>query len=55
MGAKTQAQLKDAVGALDKPLSSDDVAALEKLVPKGAVAGDRYASDQMKHLDSERG
>jgi aryl-alcohol dehydrogenase-like predicted oxidoreductase len=54
IGAKTRAQLKDALGALDKPLSRDDVAALEKLVPVDAVAGSRYAAEQMAHLDSER-
>ena len=53
-GAKTEAQLHDALGALQKPLSSADVAALEKLVPAGAFAGDRYAAEHMKHLDSER-
>jgi len=54
VGAKTIAQLDDALGALDKPLSKEDVAALEALVPAGAIAGDRYAAEQMKHLDSER-
>jgi aryl-alcohol dehydrogenase-like predicted oxidoreductase len=53
LGAKTTAQL-DGLAALDKPLSAADVAALEALVPAGAVAGDRYAPEMMKHLDSER-
>ncbi|MEZ4257490.1 MAG: aldo/keto reductase [Polyangiaceae bacterium] len=53
LGAKTTAQL-DALAALDTPLSAADVAALEALVPVGAVAGDRYAPQQMQHLDSER-
>ena len=30
------------------------VAALEKLIPRDAVAGTRYAEAQMKTLDSER-
>jgi aryl-alcohol dehydrogenase-like predicted oxidoreductase len=54
VGAKTRVQLHDALGALAKELSAADVAALEALVPKGAVAGDRYQPEQMKHLDSER-
>jgi aryl-alcohol dehydrogenase-like predicted oxidoreductase len=54
VGAKTQAQLGDALGALAKPLSVDDVAALESLVPADAVAGTRYAAPQMAHLDSEK-
>jgi aryl-alcohol dehydrogenase-like predicted oxidoreductase len=53
-GIKTEAQLKDALAALDKPLTAADVAALESIVPKGSVAGDRYGAEQMKHLDSER-
>ena len=54
VGAKTRAQLQDALCAVTKPLSPADVEALEVLVPRGAVTGDRYATEQMKHLDSER-
>lgn len=54
LGVKTRAQLTDALGALDKPLSQDDLTALEALVPARAFAGSRYAAEQMKHLDSER-
>jgi aryl-alcohol dehydrogenase-like predicted oxidoreductase len=54
VGARTRTQLDDALGALPKPLSPGDVAALEALVPDGAIAGSRYSLDQMKHLDSER-
>jgi aryl-alcohol dehydrogenase-like predicted oxidoreductase len=54
VGVKTRAQLKDALGALDKPLSQADLAALEALVPERAFAGTRYGAEQMKHLDSER-
>ncbi len=54
VGIKTEAQLDEALGALARPLSEGDLAALEALVPRGAVAGDRYAAEQMRHLDSER-
>jgi len=54
IGAKTRAQLTDALGALERPLSAEDVMALEKLVPADAVAGSRYGAEQMAHLDSER-
>jgi aryl-alcohol dehydrogenase-like predicted oxidoreductase len=54
VGARTRAQLEDALGALEKPLSAADVAALEALVPPDAVAGTRYAAEQMRHLDSEK-
>ncbi|HZH74750.1 MAG TPA: aldo/keto reductase [Archangium sp.] len=51
VGTKTRVQLEDALGALERPLSKEDVAALESLV---TISGDRYASEQLKHLDSER-
>ena len=54
VGAKTRAQLTDALGALDKPLSASDVAALEALAPEGTIAGTRYGAEQMAHLDSEK-
>jgi len=46
--------LTDALGALAKPLSQADVAAVEMLVAKDSIAGTRYPAEQMKHLDSER-
>ncbi|HEX3596741.1 MAG TPA: aldo/keto reductase [Polyangiaceae bacterium] len=54
VGAKTRKQLTDVLGALDKPLAPADVAALEALVPAGAIAGERYPAAQMAHLDSEK-
>jgi aryl-alcohol dehydrogenase-like predicted oxidoreductase len=54
IGAKTIAQLDDALGALAKPLRSDDVAELEKLFPPDAFVGERYMPEAMKSLDSER-
>jgi aryl-alcohol dehydrogenase-like predicted oxidoreductase len=54
VGVKTLAQLDDALGALDKPLSASDVAELEALIPADAIAGTRYGAEQMAHLDSER-
>jgi hypothetical protein len=35
-------------------LSEDDMAAIERAVPPGAAAGDRYDERQMAMLDSER-
>ena len=54
IGAKTRAQLADAIGALGTSLSAADVTALETLLPANAFAGSRYAEAQMAHLDSER-
>jgi aryl-alcohol dehydrogenase-like predicted oxidoreductase len=53
-GVKTEAQLRDVLAALDKALAPADVAALEDALPTGAIAGDRYGVEQMRHLDSER-
>ena len=54
LGARTRAQLADALAALDVTLDTAEVAALEDAVPAHAVAGTRYAAPQMQHLDSER-
>ena len=54
IGSRTRKQLHDMLGALEKPLSPADVAAVEAFLPKDAIAGTRYGADQMKHLDSER-
>ncbi|MCP3137928.1 aldo/keto reductase [Pyxidicoccus xibeiensis] len=51
VGSRTVAQLEDALGALGRPLSQEDLAALESL---GSISGERYAPEQMRHLDSER-
>ena len=55
VGARTRERLTEALGALDVELDGDDLAALERAVPPGAAAGDRYPEAQMAVLDSERG
>jgi aryl-alcohol dehydrogenase-like predicted oxidoreductase len=52
IGARTRAQLKEALGALDVSLSAEDLSRIENSVPE--VAGTRYDERQMKVLDSER-
>ncbi len=54
IGARTRAQLADALAALQLTLSPADVAELEAAVPADAVAGTRYDAHQMRALDSER-
>ncbi len=54
IGARTRAQLRDALGAVHVTLSAEDVARIERAVPAHAVAGERYAPAQMAKLDSER-
>jgi pyridoxine 4-dehydrogenase len=55
IGARARGQLNDALAALDVSLTSEDLARIDAAVPKGSAAGERYASDQMKSLDSEKG
>jgi len=54
VGARRRDQLAESLGALDVLLSPDDLAAIERAIPKGAAAGDRYVPAQMAMLDSER-
>lgn len=54
IGARTQDQLEDVLGALAKPLSAKEVAEVEALVPQGAIEGPRYQPAMMAHLDSEK-
>ena len=52
IGAKTVAQLRDALGALERPLSQHDLHSLDAIE---AIRGERYGTEAMQHLDSERG
>ncbi|MGW1076345.1 aldo/keto reductase [Streptomyces sp. NPDC002537] len=54
VGARRRDRLAEALGALDVELEAADLAAIERAVPAGAAAGDRYPTDQMAHLDSEK-
>jgi len=55
VGARQRTRLEEALGSLGVALTADDLAAIERAVPKGAAAGERYAAAQMAHLDSESG
>jgi aryl-alcohol dehydrogenase-like predicted oxidoreductase len=54
IGARTRAQLKESLGALDVQLSAAELARIEDVVPASAVAGTRYDVHQMRMLDSEQ-
>ena len=54
IGARTRAQLDDALGALSLSLSPAELARLDEAIPASAVVGTRYDPVQMQHLDSER-
>jgi aryl-alcohol dehydrogenase-like predicted oxidoreductase len=49
-GTKRSAQLNENIGALAVRLNAADLAAIERAVPAGAVAGLRYAEAQMKSV-----
>lgn len=55
IGARRRDRLEEALGSLDVTLEADDLAAIERAVPKGAAAGERYNAEAMAQLDSERG
>ncbi|HWI51688.1 MAG TPA: aldo/keto reductase [Symbiobacteriaceae bacterium] len=55
VGARRRDRLMEALGAVDLRLSEDDLAQIERAVPPGAAAGERYHPSQMAALDSERG
>lgn len=52
LGIRSLAQLDEAVGA--KPLTAEQVAEVEAVAPRGAVAGTRYPAAMMGTLDSEK-
>jgi len=54
VGARRRDRLSEALGALEVALTPQDIARLEKAVPRDAAAGDRYDARQMSMLDSER-
>jgi aryl-alcohol dehydrogenase-like predicted oxidoreductase len=54
VGARRRDRLAEALGALALDLTTDDLAAVEAVVPAEAVAGTRYDASQMSVLDSER-
>lgn len=54
VGARKREQLREALSAARLTLNKEDLAAIERAVPKGAAHGERYAPAQMAGLDSER-
>jgi aryl-alcohol dehydrogenase-like predicted oxidoreductase len=54
VGARRRDRLAESLAALELRLTQDDLARIEATVPVDAVAGERYPTAQMAHLDSER-
>jgi aryl-alcohol dehydrogenase-like predicted oxidoreductase len=55
VGARRRDRLAESLGALELGLTADDIACIERAVPPGAAAGERYDAFGMAHLDSEGG
>jgi aryl-alcohol dehydrogenase-like predicted oxidoreductase len=53
-GARTRERLAESLGAVEIHLDAGILAEIETAIPKGSVAGERYASYHMVDLDSER-
>ena len=54
IGSRRRNQLAESLSALDVVLTPEELVEIEKTMPKGAAAGDRYAAAQMALLDGER-
>jgi aryl-alcohol dehydrogenase-like predicted oxidoreductase len=50
-GTKRVKYLEENVGAIDVNLTADDLAQIERILPKGAVAGQRYNENMMRLID----
>ncbi|MDH2424422.1 aldo/keto reductase [Sphaerisporangium sp. TRM90804] len=54
VGARNRLRLSESLSAEGLELTVDDLGAIERAIPPGAAAGDRYNAASMRHLDSER-
>ncbi|GAA4936372.1 aldo/keto reductase [Streptomonospora halophila] len=50
VGARRRERLAEALGALESGLTAEEAAEIEKAVPRGAAAGERYPEALMPHL-----
>jgi aryl-alcohol dehydrogenase-like predicted oxidoreductase len=51
-GTKRRSYLEENLGALDVELTGQDLAAIEKVTPRGSVAGERYTPEHMANVDA---
>ncbi|MEI2299911.1 aldo/keto reductase [Ensifer sp. MJa1] len=54
VGARRRDRLSEALASSNVHLGADDLAAIERAVPRDAAAGARYPEAQLVHMDSER-
>ncbi len=55
IGARRRESLIESLKSLDLTLTADDLAQIERAIPAGAAAGERYPAPLMALLDSEQG
>jgi aryl-alcohol dehydrogenase-like predicted oxidoreductase len=54
VGARRRDRLAEALGSVELALTAEDLARIERAVPPGAAAGERYPAFVLAHMDSER-
>jgi aryl-alcohol dehydrogenase-like predicted oxidoreductase len=50
-GSKRRRNLEDNAGALNVQLTAEDLQRIDRILPPGAAAGERYAAPQMQALN----
>jgi aryl-alcohol dehydrogenase-like predicted oxidoreductase len=51
-GTKRRSYLEENLGALDVELTGEDLVAIERVTPRGSVAGERYTPEHMANVDA---
>jgi aryl-alcohol dehydrogenase-like predicted oxidoreductase len=51
-GTKRRSYLEENLGALEIELTGEDLAAIERVTPRGSVAGERYTPEHMANVDA---
>jgi aryl-alcohol dehydrogenase-like predicted oxidoreductase len=54
VGTRRRSRLAEALAVLTVELTAEDLREIERAVPAGSAAGERYAPAQLAQLDSER-
>jgi pyridoxine 4-dehydrogenase len=54
VGARRRDRLRESLGSLPLKLSEEHLAEIERAIPPGSAAGNRYPDAQLAHMDSER-
>ena len=50
-GTKSRLRLEENMGSIHVHLSPDDLQSIDRIAPRGAAAGDRYAAEGMKTVE----